>query len=135
MSPSKEFESGVRSRFGHSRFALLPAARFSRLSLDIAEIIIQPVKPFFPEAPVMFEPICCILQRLCLEPARTPLSIAAAFNQAGVFQHIQMLGDGREAHVERPGKFGHRLVTGGKAGKNRTPGGIRQSRKNRVESI
>ena len=52
---------------------------------------------------------------LKLEAARTPLRLATAGDEAGIFQHLQVLCDCGHAHIERLRKFRDRRVALGKA--------------------
>src|SRR5437763_15291964 len=69
--------------------------------LDPGQIFVQAVEAFLPEAAVILDPIGGIPERRRFEPARPPLRLAPARNEAGMLQHLQMLRDGRQAHRER----------------------------------
>src|SRR5207249_10539706 len=62
-----------------------------------------PVVPF-PQTAIAFQPLGSFSEPLGLEAARPPLRVAAARNQAGALQHLQVLGDRRLAHRERDRK-------------------------------
>src|SRR5690349_18381380 len=78
------------------------------LGLKLAEVILQPVEPLLPELTIALQPVVDAFQRLRLELAGPPLRLAAARDQAGGFQHLEMLGDRRAADVERLGELRHR---------------------------
>src|SRR5438034_11695492 len=91
----------------------LPISTFRRLSsmisrclrfgLELVEQRIEaPVVPF-PQTAIAFQPLGSFSEPLGLEAARPPLRVAAARNQAGALQHLQVLGDRRLAHRERLG--------------------------------
>ena len=57
-------------------------------------------------AAILSDPVGDILERSRLEPAGAPLRLAAARDEAGTLQHLEMLGDGGQGHLERLGQFG-----------------------------
>src|SRR6476646_2760108 len=94
----------VRSiTISRSAFALLPAMSFSFLRgcLNTLEMSLQTIEPRLPEVAERFDPACDVLQSLGLEPARPELCRACARDEAGIGQHLEMLGDGRLAQLER----------------------------------
>ena len=64
------------------------------LRLQDFEIVVEPIEALLPQAAIAFEPVVNAFQRGRFEPAGPPLRLAAARDQAGVFQHLEMLGDG-----------------------------------------
>src|SRR5688572_21958691 len=72
--------------------SLLLAAR-----LGFPEVALQRVEAAFPEALVREQPVCRILQGPRLEPARAPLRLAPASDEARTLQHLQVLRDRRQA--------------------------------------
>src|SRR5712691_10035309 len=82
------------------------------LSLQFEQILVQAIEALFPEAPVAFEPVHRILKRLGLEPAGAPLRLAPARNQPRALQRFEMLGNGRQAHLEGLGQLGDRGLAG-----------------------
>src|SRR5579883_1863428 len=95
--------------------------------LNIFEIAVEPVEAAFPEPPVCVEPIGRLFQRRGFEPAGPPLRFAAAADQAGLFEHFQMLRHGWQAHRERGGEVEDRRFAGRKTSQDRPPGRIGQS--------
>src|SRR2546421_106560 len=75
------------------------------LRLQLAEVLVQAIEAFFPKLPVVLQPIGSILQRTRCEPAGPPLRLAAAFDQTGALQHLEVLGYRGKAHRERLGEF------------------------------
>src|ERR1700730_13084899 len=73
-------------------------ARLLLLCLQRLEVGIEPVEALLPKAAVLLEPAVDLLQRLEFDPARTPLALPTAPDQACRLQHLQVLGDGRQAH-------------------------------------
>ncbi len=94
------------------------------LRLQLAQIVVQAIQALLPEAAIMLEPPSGILERARFEPARAPLRLAPARDQTGALEYLEMLGDGRKAHLERLGQLRHRRLARGEAGENRAPGGI-----------
>ena len=72
----------------------------------------QPIEMFAPELSVGFQPIVHLPKRLGFEATGPPLRLPALRNQPGLFQHLQMLGDGDQRHVERSRQFRHRGFAG-----------------------
>src|SRR5436190_10683820 len=75
---------------------------------DGFEVFAKTVEALLPELPVLLHPIDGRLERFRVELARAALRIARLSDQPGALKHLQMLGDGREAHLleERLGKVG-----------------------------
>src|SRR3984957_20195762 len=78
--------------------AMFLALRFRRLGLQDFQIGIEAIQTLLEETPIVFEPIVDALQLLRLDAAGAELRFAAARDQAGALQHLEMLGDGRKAH-------------------------------------
>src|SRR6478672_11245680 len=98
-------------------FRGLPLRRFR---LQRAEIILQPIEPLLPEPAIFLEPVVDALQRIQLDPARPPLRLAAAGDQAGMLQHLEMPRDRGPADVERFGQFRNRGFAERQPGQNRS---------------
>src|SRR6185295_17813978 len=113
------------SRSTVSATALFLASMFLPLPLQLAQIVVQAIEALFPEATVALEPVGGVLQGRRVEAAGTPLSIATARHEAGALQHLQVLRDGGQAHVEGVGQLRDRRLTGAEAGEDRPPRGIR----------
>src|SRR5262245_50885992 len=111
------------------------AGTFLLLPLHLLQMDVQAFEALFPESPVALHPVGDLLEPVCLEPAGPALRIASTHDQAGALEHAEMLGDGRQAHVERLGELGDRSRTRGQAGQNRTPGGIGEGSESGVEMI
>src|SRR5579864_7255726 len=95
--------------------ALLLAAIFSLLLvLEIAQIILEPIEALLPKAPIMLDPIGNVLKRTRGETARTPLRLAAARDQTGALQHLEMLRDRRKTHFKGFRQFRDRGLARGK---------------------
>src|SRR5262245_51816842 len=88
--------------------AVLVSAILLSILLYLLQIFLQPVEALFPEMAVVLEPIGRFLERHGIETAGSPLGLAAADDQAGAFQHLQVLGDRRAGYVEGLCQFGNR---------------------------
>src|SRR5262249_17508278 len=80
------------------------------LALQLLQVVLEPVEALFPEHAVVLQPVGCALQRARLEPAGAPLRLAPAGDEPGALQHLQVLGDRRQAHRERLGEFRNRSL-------------------------
>jgi hypothetical protein len=100
------------------------------------EVAFEGVEPARPELLVVGEPLLRLLHRGGIEPARHRATALAARDQAGAFQHVEVLEHGRQRHREGRGQRGdgefRRLA---KARQHGPPGRIRQGGKNAVEAI
>src|SRR3989442_10127692 len=94
------------------------------LGFELLEQGIEALVVALPQPAVTFQPLGSLPQPLGLEAARPPLCVAAARNQAGALQYLQVLGNRRLAHRERLGPLRHRRLTRRPAGEDPPPGGI-----------
>src|ERR1700746_548391 len=78
------------------------------LFLQLAQILFQAVEALIPEAAIVVEPIRGVLERTRREPAWTPLRLATTRDKPRALEHLQMLGDSGQAHLEGLGEFGDR---------------------------
>ena len=81
--------------------AMFLALGFRRLGLQHFQIGVEAIETFLEEPAIVFEPVVDVLERLRLDAAGAELRFAAARDQAGALQHLEMLGDRRQAHGER----------------------------------
>src|SRR5260370_25076487 len=77
---------------------MFPVAMFFPLFLCVSQIVIEPVKAFRPEPPVVRYPIGNVLERRGGAPSGPPLRLTPARNQAGAFQHLEVPGNGGGQH-------------------------------------
>src|SRR5213592_1566671 len=85
---------------------LAPIALLLSSSLELLQVLVQPVVALLPEAAVPLGPLGDLLQRSCLEPGGPPLPLPASRDQPRALQHLQVLRDRREAHLEGLGQLG-----------------------------
>src|SRR5438270_7460358 len=105
------------------------------LRLDPGEIVVQAVEALFPEPPVIFDPIGGAPERRRVEPAGSPLRCAAARNEPGARQPLQMLRHRGQAHRERLGQFADGRLSRGEPRQDRSPRRVGQCRKGFAQSI
>src|SRR2546421_9012385 len=92
--------TSTRSAVSVTALAALLAAMLFLLGLQLAQVIVEAIEALFPEPPIALEPIGDFLEPDRLEPARPPLRLAAARDQAGALRHLEGLGDGGQGHIE-----------------------------------
>ncbi len=69
---------------------------------------IETLEVLLPERAIGLEPVHGLAEGARVDPARPPLRITAAGDEAGALQHFQVLGNRRLADDERFGELGHR---------------------------
>ena len=84
---------------------------------------------------VALDPDVGRFERLRLDAARAPLRVAAAGDQAGALEHLQVLRDGRLAHVERLGELVHGRLAEGQPREDRAARGVGQCEEGRVQAV
>jgi hypothetical protein len=92
---------------------------FLPLWLKFAEVVLQPVKALFPEPAVLLYKIGDLVQRFRLQSAGPPLRLAAARDQAGALQHLEVFGNGGSGHFEWRGELRDRCLARGETCKDR----------------
>src|SRR5439155_18755381 len=80
---------------------LVPIALLLSSSLELVQVLAQPVVALFPEPPVSLRPLRDLLERPRLKPGGPPLPLPAPGDQPRPLQHLQVLRDGRHGHLER----------------------------------
>src|SRR5436305_1344827 len=95
-------EGSVHARNTRSRVAAISCrAAFATAMLfllfllflfQLAQVFVQAVETLFPEFAVVLDPVGDLFERRRLEVAGTPLRVAAAGDEAGALEHLQMLG-------------------------------------------
>src|SRR5262245_25694439 len=63
------------------------------LFLQLAQVVFESVETLFPEAAVLIEPVVHVLEARGLQAAGAPLRVAAAGDEPGALEHLEMLGD------------------------------------------
>src|SRR2546428_926514 len=80
---------------------LPPIALLLCSPLEVLQVLVQPVVALLPEVPVPLGPLGNLLERPRLEPGGPPLPLPAPRDQPRPLEHLQVLRDRREAHLER----------------------------------
>src|SRR3989304_3795394 len=88
------------------------------LLLQFAQVIVQAFETLLPVAAIVFDPLVGLFQRARLQAAGTPLRLAAAGDEPGALQYLEVLGDSGEGHLEGRGELGNGGFTAGKAGQD-----------------
>src|SRR5690242_2997440 len=89
----------MMARGSRWRSMLFLGVKLSLLGLQLGKVILQSVWPLLPQPAIALEPVVDIAQRVGLDAAGPPLRLAAAGDQAGALEHLEVLGDRGEAHI------------------------------------
>src|SRR2546421_11740892 len=96
---------------GVATVRVLPLAAIVLLlspSLELLQVLVEPVVALLPEPAVPLDPLGGLLQRAGLELGRPELPIAAPGDESGPLEDLQVLRHRRQAHPERRGQLRHR---------------------------
>jgi len=99
------------------------------------KILIEAIEPMLPVLPVLSYPTRGLLERLSLEQTRPSLRVAAAYDESGALEYLQVLRDRRQAHFKRRRELPDRCRAARDPRKNRPPGWIGERRECRAESV
>src|SRR2546421_312320 len=103
---------------------------FLLLVLDLVQKLVQAPEALLPERAVALDPLVRHPERSRVQTGRPPLGLATALDELRALEHLQMLRDRRQAHVERLRELGH----GGLAsGEDRPPRGIGKGRERQAQ--
>src|SRR6478735_4754169 len=69
------------------------------------QVIAESIEALAPEFAVVVDPLRRRFERHRAELARAPLRVAPARDEAGVLEHLEVLGDSGRADVERLGQL------------------------------
>src|SRR2546427_4754320 len=125
----------ARLLFAAISFLLALNVLYFVLALQLLEVAAQLVEALLPVAPVVLDPVGDVLERIGLQPARPPLRLAAALDQARALQHLEMFRNGGKADLEGLGQFQDRGFARGEAREDRPPRGIGEGGKGGAEAI
>src|SRR5947208_8374778 len=84
-------------------------------SLQFAEICVEALEAFLPVAAIALGPVGHLLERSGPQPAGPRLSLAAANDESGTLQHLQVLRDGGLADAGGRREFHHSRLPGREA--------------------
>ena len=103
------------------------------VGLHFLEQGVEALEARLEQRAVVLQPAGGVGQRLGLEPAGAALGVAAARDQAGALQHLEMLGDRGLAHRERLGELVHRGLAQRQPGEDRPARRVGKSGEGGVE--
>src|SRR5487761_2594010 len=122
-------------RGSRSRSMLFVTLTLLSLGLQHLQVIVEAIEPLFPEPAIFGEPVVDRLECRRLELAGTPLRLTRTRDQPGVFQHLEMLGDGGPAQLERLGEFAHRGLAQCEPGQKGAPRRIGERGEGGAEAV
>jgi hypothetical protein len=64
------------------------------LHLKCGKVVIESIHTVFPESAIVLYPIGNLPERSSLKTTGAPLRVAAARDEAGAFENLEMFGDG-----------------------------------------
>src|SRR5579872_1467460 len=105
------------------------------LLLKLLQVVFQAIEAALEELAETDEIFGGLLQPRGLQPARSALGVAAAADQAGLLQHVEVLGHRRAGHGERLCQFAHRRLAERQPRQDRPAGGVGERRKGVREMI
>src|SRR5437762_8956331 len=124
----------VCSSFGRPPFCA-SGLRLRVLSLQLLEQKVEPAEVALPDLAIVIEPAACVGERLWLEAARPALRIAAARDETGVLEYLEVLGDRGLAHREGLGQLHDACLARREPGENRAPRRVREGGKGGIETV
>src|SRR6266508_440639 len=86
------------------------AAMSLLLHLQFLQVLVQPIESLLPDHAIALDPLVDFLERARRERRRPPLRLLAARNEPGALEHLQVLADRGQAHVERFGELADRCA-------------------------
>src|SRR5882724_1106952 len=100
---------------------LLFSATFFPFQLESLQIIIEAVEALVPEPAIVLKPGVDADECFRFDSARPPLRFAAAADEPGMLEHLEVLGHGRKAHIERLRQFADRRFAERQSRQDRAP--------------
>jgi hypothetical protein len=109
-------------------------ARFLWLGfVELLDVGVHAVESVVPDVPVLLGPTRDLSERGGVEFAGTKLSVAAAGDEPGMFEHFDVLGNRRKGEIERCREIVHAGLTVSETGQDRSARRVRKSRERLVE--
>src|SRR6266540_202481 len=112
---------------------LPPIALLLSSRLELLQVLLQPVVALLPEAAVPLGPLGDLLEWPRLEPGGPPLPLPASCDEPRPLQHLQVLRDRRQAHLERLRQLGDGSLPRRQPREDRPPRGIREGPEGAVQ--
>src|SRR3954470_16975609 len=97
--------------------------------------MVEAVEARVPELAIALDPVVHLPPPARLDPARPPLRLAAARDETGALQHLEMLGDSGKAHGEWLGELRHRRFARHEPRENGAPRRIGEGREGGAEAV
>src|SRR5262245_44227377 len=110
-------------------------ASMAFLLLQLFEQTVEALEVRFHLVAVALEPVGDFAQRCRLQAARTALRVTTARDQPGALEHLDVLRDGRLAHVVRLGELQDGGLALDQAREDRAAGRVGQGHEGRVEPV
>src|SRR3954462_15659961 len=105
------------------------------LYLQLSKVLVEPLQARLPEPPVLLDPARHVLEWRRLEATRPPLRVATLDHESRVLEHLQVLRDARQAHVERRSELGHRGLPDREPGEDGKAGRVGESSEGLAQRI
>jgi hypothetical protein len=99
------------------------------------QVLAEAVERALPEAAVPGQPVGGLAERVALQPRRAQLRRAAARDEAGALQDLQVLGDRLQGDREGLGQLVDRRLALGEALQDRPPRGVGESGEGGAELV
>ncbi len=103
--------------------------------LELCEVVVEAIETGFPDWPVLLGPVGDLGERSGIERARAVLRVASASDEAGAFEHLEVLRNRGQLHVEWLSKFVDARSTGGQASEDRTARRVGEGRERGAQSV
>src|SRR5207247_10754420 len=111
------------------------AAMSLLLLLQFLQVVVKSIEPLLPVDAIALDPRIDLLERASLERRRPPLRLLATRHEARALEHLQMLADRGEAHLEGLRELGHRCAALRKTGEDRAPRWIGQGAEDDAQPV
>ena len=125
--------------FGHASLLRVLCAGFSAvlglLGLQLLQVGLQAIQPLVPKPAIAFQPVVDGPQAVGRDAARAPLRLPPARDQPGPLQHLEVLGDGRQADVEGFRQLRHRRLAERQPRQDRPAGRVGERCKGGAERV
>ena len=100
----------------------------------MVQIRAQAIEPRIPEFFLAVQPVERALERAALQPAIDDPAHLVALDETSVLEDAEVLDEAGERHGKGMGQVAHRLLAETQAGEHRTPRGVGECAKNRIET-
>jgi hypothetical protein len=104
-------------------------------SRTFLQVVVEAVEALLPVPPVSTDPVGDIPERFRIQPAWPPLGLPSLLDEAGALEHLQVLRDRGQAHIEGSGELRNGRLAVGEAGEDRPSLRIGEGRERGAEMI